>query len=551
MSTTTGDRDPAAFPSPSESSIARDAKLDGPAAERRARARTIDWFDLLLLAAFAALSMWVLVVNLYYAHSHGLVWTGVDGKLPGDQLTYLAWTRDASRHVLVSDLFVPWPTPHDYLQPMVAISGGLVALGMAPWLALLLWKPIAVAALFFAVRAYCRRMLAGRWERRVALILALCGAGVYYVVGDQWLPFLSWGYPYNLMAVAALAGGLLAYDRARQSNRLPWLAAALGLLACWLNPWEGEVLLLLVLGGELLALGQGREWGPRRLSLPALMIVATALPLVYYAALSHLDREWRLGHGAIMQGWSLPWLLRPLVPMLAASALAYLRRPRSFLSAVTMVWPLATLAAWALNQTPFGGWSSRSWSGITIPLGVLAVQGARNIGFGRLRARWALGGLAVCAVTIPAAVRMMGGVSPPASHDVNLISSSQDRALRYLASDRTSGAVLTDRRLGIVVPAATGRRTYAARSWFWAQPGELDRASAAQRLLDGPSSWAPSQLGPPGAPMSDGDAQHFVLSTGVRFVIQDCGSRANLRRSLAAITRAMHRFGCATVFEVA
>ena len=45
-------------------------------------------------------------------------------------------------------------TPADYFQPAIAISGGLTALGMAPWLSLLLWKPVAVIAFFFAVRAF-------------------------------------------------------------------------------------------------------------------------------------------------------------------------------------------------------------------------------------------------------------------------------------------------------------------------------------------------------------------------------------------------------------
>ena len=64
-------------------------------------------------------------------------------------------------------------TPHDYFQPAVAISGAITALGVAPWLTLLLWKPVAVVAGFWAARAYMRRSLTGLWERRAGLLLCL------------------------------------------------------------------------------------------------------------------------------------------------------------------------------------------------------------------------------------------------------------------------------------------------------------------------------------------------------------------------------------------
>ena len=75
---------------------------------------------------------------------NGRVWTGTDGVYIVDQMQYLAWIRDASHHVLSSNLFVLRATPHDYFQPAVVISGAITALGVAPWLSLLLWKPVAV-----------------------------------------------------------------------------------------------------------------------------------------------------------------------------------------------------------------------------------------------------------------------------------------------------------------------------------------------------------------------------------------------------------------------
>ena len=54
---------------------------------------------------------------------HHRVWTGTDGVYIVDQMQYLAWIRDASNHVLSSNLFVLRPTPHDYFQPAVADLG--------------------------------------------------------------------------------------------------------------------------------------------------------------------------------------------------------------------------------------------------------------------------------------------------------------------------------------------------------------------------------------------------------------------------------------------
>ncbi len=136
-----------------------------------------DGFELLLFGVFAAVSMWVVVLDLRWGAARGTVWTGIDGELPVDQMQYLAWVQDASRHFLVSDLFVLRGTAHDYLQPMVAISGGFVALGVAPWLALLVWKPVVLIAMFLALRVCYHRLLAGKAERRAALALGLLAAG--------------------------------------------------------------------------------------------------------------------------------------------------------------------------------------------------------------------------------------------------------------------------------------------------------------------------------------------------------------------------------------
>ena len=112
-------------------------------AVRKPRTVRLDGAEWALLICLALMSMWVVGLDLYYAIAHDRVWTGTDGFFIVDQMQYLAWIQSASHHLLVSNLFVLRSTPSDYFQPAVAISGAIAALGVAPWLALLLWKPVA------------------------------------------------------------------------------------------------------------------------------------------------------------------------------------------------------------------------------------------------------------------------------------------------------------------------------------------------------------------------------------------------------------------------
>ena len=281
-----------------------DRQPDHPAPEPRMRPRAgfarrghvgLDGFERGVLLAFAAVSVWVLALDVWQVLVHGRTWTGTDGLFLTDQMQYLAWIRSASRQVLVSDLFVLHPTAADYLQPLVVISGALTALGVAAWLSLLVWQPVAVLAMFFAVRAYARASLTSHGARRAALAIGLFG-GSLPAIGDLWPGFWSWGYPYALLAIAAVPGALVLYDRARTAGRFAWTPAALGALAAWLHPWQGETLILIVLGTEL---ASWRATPPPRLSgrvaLPAVTVLATALPLLYIVVLAHADGQWALG----------------------------------------------------------------------------------------------------------------------------------------------------------------------------------------------------------------------------------------------------------------
>src|SRR5437764_4972274 len=169
--------------------------------------RSLDRFDLSLLVALGVLSLWVVALDALQVVAHGRVWTGTDGVYLVDQMQYLAWIQSATHHALSANLFVLRGTPADYFQPAVTISAGLTSLGVAPWVTLLLWKPVAVLAAFFGFTLYVRRTTPGVWPRRAALVLALFFGsftiveGSFGVVGDLFAGFLSWGYTFGLLAL--------------------------------------------------------------------------------------------------------------------------------------------------------------------------------------------------------------------------------------------------------------------------------------------------------------------------------------------------------------
>jgi len=41
-----------------------------------------------------------------------------------------------------------------------------------------------------------------------------------------------------------------------------------------------------------------------------------------------------------------------------------------------------------------------------------------------------------------------------------------------------------------------------------------------------------------------------VAATGARFLLADCTTHADLARELAPIIQSVHRFGCATVYQL-
>ena len=524
-----------------------------------ARPPRFDRLELALLASFAAASAWVLGLDLWQVLANGRVWTGTDGSFIVDQMQYLAWIVSASRHVLVSDLFVLHTTPADYFQPAIAISGVLTDAGVPPTLALLLWKPVAVVSLFFAVRAYAYRGLgrSTRAQRLAVITLALFFGsftvldGGLSVLGDLFPAFLSWGYPFALMAVAAVIFALLAYDRARAAGSFSWTPSMLGVLAGLLHPWQGELFILIILGAELMSLpAEHRRAGPagglrvrallrsEHARLLAATVGATLVPLVYYAALGKLDITWQLAQLASKHSFPALTLLGAVAPIVLVAALGYRRRPEGFLDRATRVWPPAAALIYLVSSTTLGATPLHAFDGVTIPLALLAVSGYRTLRIGQLRHRRALGAALVLIGTLPATIYEMAserGYVAPAAGNPNFITHDESRALAFLRHDHAAGGVMTRFYLGSVVPARTGRATYVG-DCIWSQPGCGPRAIFVQRLLDG--GLAPQA------------AQALVAGSHARFVLADCDERADLFSELGAMITSVQHFGCATVYAV-
>ncbi|HUO71397.1 MAG TPA: hypothetical protein VMU39_11510 [Solirubrobacteraceae bacterium] len=514
-----------------------------PAVSATAARRRLDRFDCGVLLVFSAISVWVLALDLWQVVVHGRVWTGTDGLYLVDQMQYLAWIRDASHHVLASNLFVLRPTAADYFQPAIMISGGLSALGMAPWLSFLLWKPVAVVGFFFAARAYVNRSLPGLWARRAGLVLALFYGsftlvyGSVSVLGDLFPGFLSWGYVFGLLALAAMTAAFLSYDTARRRGKVSWMPGLLGALAGLMHPWHGELMILVILGGELF-MGRTREPLLERARLLVLTVGVAAVPLIYYILLGHADLSWRLARVASRHSFSLWSILLVIVPLLIPAAFAYRVRPRGFLGATTRAWPLACMVVFVLSATALSATPLHAFQGITVPLAVLSIEGIRRFDWGWLRRPKLAAIAAVALATVPATAyelylaKKTVAVGPSNS---TFILPDERRAIDFLQHDPVKGGVLTRSYLGAIVPGRTGRRVFVG-DCLWSQPGCYDRTDSAESLFDGL--------------MGRHAARAFVSDSGARFVLADCQATANLRRLLGPMIVGERRFGCAAVYEL-
>jgi hypothetical protein len=519
-----------------------------PAEPVPAHSRRLGWFEIALLTAFGAVSMWTVALDVFHAAHDGLTWTGTDGYYIVDQMQYLSWIRSAAHHGLIANLFVLRSTPSDYFQPAILISGAVAATGVPSWLALLLWKPVAVVAVFLGMRAVANRSFAEVTHRRAALALGVgfgsftVIAGALGIVGDMMPTWLSWGYPFGLLSVALITFAVVRYDRMRAAGRPDWICGLLGALASAVHPWQGETLILLVLFAELihwrdlLLWWRTAQW--HRLALPVLTLVLTGLPLLYYLLLGHLDLSWKLARVQSKHAFPASAIVIGIAPLAIPALLGYRGRAQSTLELLLRLWgPVAVLiyifSATGLSATPL-----HAFDGITVPLAVLAVKGVTETSLRTLpRGRLVAAGVIALGV-IPAnayALATAHNYVDPAGGNANFITHDEHAALHYLDKNPEPGGVLTQFYLGEAVPGATGRRTFVGNC-LWSQPGCFERSDAADALFRGQDT--PAQ------------ARAVVRRSGARFLLASCATHSDLQRLLGRLVVSTTRFGCATVYEL-
>lgn len=471
--------------------------------------------------------------------------TGSDGIQIGDHLQYIAWIRDAGEHVLFSNQFDVVDDPHLFLHPMWVVSGAAWQLGASLQLAFLLWKPVGVLILFWGFAAYVRRMLGPSSGARAAgLALALFFfAPVAWVtdwtgIGSPDLRFgslvialelfpagLLWGVIPTAISLSSMALFLLGIERLLEPERrapgrsarwyLAWSALA-GTLTAWLHPWQGLILLAIV--GGLVVWGR---FDPRHLAL-AVPVAATLAPLGYYWLLSKSDSAW----ATVSQPNGMPhlgaWLFLALGTALVLAAPGVSRQVEGVQERALLLWPVTALAIYFGLQSSF---FYHALAGLTLPLAVLTVRGARRV---RLPRTAAAAGVAL--LTVPGMVLAVSLFTRES--DERFFTPGETAALAYLERTDRAGAVLAPVRLGRAVPAFTGRNTWVGHSTW--TPANPVREQQADDLVSG-------QLG-------SASASGLVRSAGVSFVVADCEHPGDLRRVLGPAIASVRRFGCATVY---
>ena len=515
-----------------------------------ARRLGLDRFELGVLAVLAATSVALLVPLL----SRGRPLSGSDGFFPADQLQYFAWIREAAHHGLIGNFFDLAPQHRVFFHPGYFLSGMLAAVtGISYPLAYLLWKPVAVGVMFWGALLYVRRLLPAGSQRRVALVIVLFAvmpASAFvawthwggrprqytfdFISGEMWSGQYLWGYLFTAIAVFLVPLVLLRAEswRERRGPARALVLCALGALAImWLQPWQGATLALIVIAVEAYRRLRLRD----RVAWPlAVVPVAAALPAIYYFVLSRTDAAWKLSSKANAAGsqpeWHWPWwaIVLTLLPLALPAALAYRLPAPGWQEQALRIWPFAALVVFL---QPGGTFPYHAYQGLTIPLGILAVQGVASMGW-RLRPAVVIACLALLILPGYAHKLQVAKDNVHAGADPYFVFPHEVDALKALAADPRPGGVLAPLYSGFYIPYRTGREVYVgAISW---SPHYRARRTAADSLFEGRLTGA--------------RARAFVRATHARFLFADCRKLKDLTAELRPMLEQTRRFGCATIW---
>ncbi|HTT30728.1 MAG TPA: hypothetical protein VMG37_20095 [Solirubrobacteraceae bacterium] len=533
---------------------------EGTRAARRWRTAVIAIGSVALAWAFAPF-----VLVALDAAAHHRVFLGVAGYYPMDGLQYLAWVRDA-HDGLIRNLY--GSLGHAvFVHPMYSLTGLVQgATGVGPQAIMAFWKAVGAFVLVAGcVRVVARSLSPDRVGRRaIALILTLFGGFTPLVALLPWLDPFTLGTDFTraagdlVPAVAlwdyaplAIALGLMPFAierierlvEGRGNRRTAVGAAGLGLFVAWLHPWQGITLIAMAAG---LVLWQAHEAGgpdppgaarARMRAIPGLarplafVAGTTAVPVLYYLLLSHVDDGWATSELNSVSAAVIPGLvtLTCVVPLAAIGILAARRLGPDPRMRAPLLWLLATLFTIAIS--PSGQY--RALDGLAIPVAVLAVRA-----WPAWRRGWhcrLLATLALAGTLIPFAWFAVGAFRHLRSPGVTAyteLEPSDIRAAELAAAGARGTPVLAPAVLGTAIPALTG-----AVSWLghpiWT-PNYVVRKTQATELFAG--AMEPAQ------------ARRFVRSTGAGALVVPCGFTGLREGVLVPLGFHPTRVGCAVVY---
>lgn len=523
-------------------------------AEPPPRPRMQGW-DWVVLVALFLLAVGPLVGLLVRVWTKGGVITGADGFLVTDPMQYLNWLRQSGDYGAAANLYDLAPGPRSFVHPGLLISGLVYRAGAGIVVAYQLWKPVAVAALFFGSFYFAGRFLVRSRDRRAAVVLALFFAtpvaaavgwtadasspvkfDLDFVGGELWTGTYLWGYLFTAVGVGLMPLGLLAFERARRGGSLWSLAAAasVGLVVSWLQPWQGATYLIILCVATPLSLLHRRDELARAAGQVVLVASAAALPLAYYWVLSKVDPSWRLaGQVNAFDRWPLWVTIVGIAPLAVPALFAYRQKPRSLADWMLRTWPIAGLAVFYL---PFGTFPFHAFQGLALPLAVLSLLAVRAwLGERPLPLAGAVLVIALLVVpgTLYRADELRGAVK--AGRQAFFLEPGDRDALRWIEAQPGPGGVLSSNADGSYISAYTGREVWTgAGSWT---PDQGLRALGADALIAGELDGVA--------------AEQTVRSSGARFIYAACRDRGELEVELRGlVTGPARRFGCARVWEV-
>ena len=521
-------------------------------APRRPRMRGWDWLVLGVLAILAVAPLTALVLRTL---RDGGVITGADGFLVIDPMQYVNWLRQTGEYGAAANLYDLAPGPRSFVHPGLLISGLAYRAGAGIVLAYQVWKPVAVAALFFGSFYFAGRFLTRERDRRVAVICALFFASplaaivgwttaagssarfnLDFVSGEMWTGSWLWGYLFTAVAVGLMPLGLLAFERACSGagGRFLAAAAAAGLVVSWLQPWQGATFILILCLAVPFSAWRDRGTIAIAARRTVLVCLVAALPLLYYWLLARGDPSWRLAGGANSFGhWPLWVTVAGLAPLGIPALFAYRQVPRNLGDWMLRAWPVAGLLVFYL---PFGTFPFHAFQGLALPLAVLAVLAVRSW-LGEREMPVLPAAAVVAFLTVPGTLYKADSFreAVASGRQAFFLEPGERDALRWIEAQPGPGGVLAANVDSAYIPAYTGREAWTgAGSWT---PDLGNRAVFADSLVAGR--------------LSPEDARGVVAWSGARFIYVSCRYREDLGPALRLVTtEPPRRFGCARVWEL-